>query len=244
MADTKISALTDGVTANATDTIPAARAGANVRVTPAYIKDYILGLANSWTNTQTVSLSANTTAIAVTGYSLTGSNAQSMIDLAGTWNTSGTPSAFTLTMTDTASNAASALFDFRVGSDSVLKLIKTNELRWFSGANHTSISGDGFYTYFKQAGNTKASIDNAGNFGCSGNISVRGGDAPPNNGALDRCITVSSTANFGFFWGVGAPDKSAAKGSLYLRTDGGGTSDRLYVATNSSGAWTAITTAG
>jgi hypothetical protein len=56
MADTKISALTDGLTATATDRLPAARSpfGAtdNRYVTPAYIKDYILGLVNSWTAAQ------------------------------------------------------------------------------------------------------------------------------------------------------------------------------------------------
>lgn len=57
MADTKISALTDGTTAAETDRLPVARSpfglGDNRYVTPAYIKDYILGLANTWTSTQT-----------------------------------------------------------------------------------------------------------------------------------------------------------------------------------------------
>jgi len=57
MADTKISAFTDGVTAAATDRLAAARSpfgsGDNRYITPAYIKDYILGLANTWTQTQT-----------------------------------------------------------------------------------------------------------------------------------------------------------------------------------------------
>jgi hypothetical protein len=58
---------------------------------------------------------ANTAAYAVTGYSLTGSNAQSVIDLAGTWNTTGTPSAFKLNLTDTASNASSLLMQLQTG---------------------------------------------------------------------------------------------------------------------------------
>jgi hypothetical protein len=58
---------------------------------------------------------ANTAAYAVTGYSLTGSNAQSVIDLAGTWNTTGTPSAFKLNVTDTASNASSLLMQLQTG---------------------------------------------------------------------------------------------------------------------------------
>lgn len=40
MPDTKISALTDGVTAEATDRIPVSRAGANRFITPQYIRAY------------------------------------------------------------------------------------------------------------------------------------------------------------------------------------------------------------
>jgi hypothetical protein len=52
----------------------------------------------------------------------------------------------------------------------------------------------------------------------------------------------SSTANFGVFFGSGVPTLSAAKGSLYLRTDGTTTNDRMYVNTNGSTTWTAVTT--
>jgi len=57
--------------------------------------------------TQTVP--ANTGAYASTGYSLTGSNAQTLMDLAGTWNTSGAPRAFNIAITNTASAASSTL---------------------------------------------------------------------------------------------------------------------------------------
>ena len=76
----------------------------------------------------------NTNALAVTGYSLTGSNASSLIDLAGTWNTSGTPTALKLNVTDTASNAASLLLDLQVGSASIAKIDKTGTLT-LSGAS-------------------------------------------------------------------------------------------------------------
>jgi hypothetical protein len=44
MVDTKISALTDGVTADLTDRIPVARAGGNRYITPDYIKTMIASL--------------------------------------------------------------------------------------------------------------------------------------------------------------------------------------------------------
>lgn len=43
--------------------------------------------------------------------------------------------------------------------------------------------------------------------------------------------------------GSGAPSMAAPQGSLYLRTDGSGTSDRAYINTDGSTTWTAITTA-
>lgn len=63
---------------------------------------------------------ANAGILASTGYSLTGSDATSMIDLAGTWNTTGTPTAIKLNITNTASNAASLLMDLQVGGVSKL----------------------------------------------------------------------------------------------------------------------------
>lgn len=61
---------------------------------------------------------ANTTSLALTGYSLTGANAQSMVSLAGTWNTTGVPTAIDLNITNTASAATSLLMDLRTGGTS------------------------------------------------------------------------------------------------------------------------------
>lgn len=43
--------------------------------------------------------------------------------------------------------------------------------------------------------------------------------------------------------GTGAPTESAPQGSLYLRKDGSGTDDRLYVNTDGADTWTNVTTA-
>jgi hypothetical protein len=45
------------------------------------------------------------------------------------------------------------------------------------------------------------------------------------------------------FTGSGAPTLSAAKGSLYLRTDGSSTSTRVYVNTNGTTGWTNLVSA-
>ena len=67
--------------------------------------------------------------------------------------------------------------------------------------------------------------------------------AVPAGGTTGAGFLLSSTGNFGVFFGSGAPTLSAAKGSLYLRTDGSGTSNRMYVNTDSGTTWTAVTTA-
>jgi Pectate lyase superfamily protein len=52
-----------------------------------------------------------------------------------------------------------------------------------------------------------------------------------------------SAGNVGFYVGSGAPTVSAAKGSIYLRTDGSSTSTRLYTNTDGATGWTSVTTA-
>ena len=56
-------------------------------------------------------------------------------------------------------------------------------------------------------------------------------------------IGTNVAAGMGIYFGSGAPTVAAAKGSLYLRSDGSGTADRAYINTNGSTTWTALTTA-
>jgi hypothetical protein len=88
---------------------------------------------------------ANTAAYAVTGYSLTGSNAQSVINLAGTWNTTGTPSAIKLNITDTASNASSLLMQLQTGGTNRFTVLKNGNVSCGANAiiNGTNLSHNG-----------------------------------------------------------------------------------------------------
>lgn len=105
--------------------------------------DRVLKAGDTMTGLLTMTPSAaNTGIIASTGYSLTGSNATSLIDLAGTWNTSGTPTALKLNITDTASNASSNLLDLQVGAASKFAVSKQGHVSlagamFFSGASGT-----------------------------------------------------------------------------------------------------------
>jgi hypothetical protein len=76
-----------------------------------------------------------------------------------------------------------------------------------------------------------------------GAATILSGTAVPAGGTTGAGYKLSSTANLGVFFGSGAPTLSAAKGSLYLRTDGSTTNNRMYVNTNGSTTWTAIITA-
>lgn len=82
----------------------------------------ILG-ANAFTALQTITqASANAGILASTGYSLTGSDATNMIDLAGTWNTSGSPTGIKLDMTITAAGAAARMLDLQSSGTSAFSV--------------------------------------------------------------------------------------------------------------------------
>lgn len=82
----------------------------------------------------------------------------------------------------------------------------------------------------------------SGDISFGGSVYSNSGLAIPAGGTAGAGLKVSSTANFGVFFGSGAPSLSAAKGSLYLRSDGSGTTDRAYINTDGGTTWTALTT--
>jgi hypothetical protein len=62
-------------------------------------------------------------------------------------------------------------------------------------------------------------------------------------GLLGSAVQVATSGPL-IYSGSGAPSISAAvKGSLYLRSDGSGTTDRIYVAKDTAGAWASLTAA-
>lgn len=60
---------------------------------------------------------------------------------------------------------------------------------------------------------------------------------------LNAEITGGTTAHPTVTAGTGAPTFAAAQGSLYLNITGSSTSTRLYVNSNGSTTWVAVTTA-
>ncbi len=75
-------------------------------------------------------------------------------------------------------------------------------------------------------------------------LTAYSGTAVPAGGSAGVGIKVSSVANFGVFFGSGAPTLAAAQGSLYLRSDGTTINNRAYINTDGGTTWSALTTAG
>lgn len=76
----------------------------------------------------------------------------------------------------------------------------------------------------------------------TGTVTARSASALTAGGAA-AFIATNTANNMGIYFGSGAPTVSAAKGSLYLRSDGTTTNDRAYINTNGTTTWTALTTA-
>ena len=133
---------------------------------------------------------ANTVGIGATGYSLTGSASASFMDLAGTWNTSGTPTLIKANVTDTASNAASLLMDLQVGGTSQFSVSKGGVVR---GVFRSPATGTA----------TANLSSNTLSLGSSGSLSFSSaGDA---TGSFDTILTRRDPANPRF----GAADAAA-----------------------------------
>jgi hypothetical protein len=119
---------------------------------------------------------------------------------------------------------------------------------WWTGTSSIVMRSNGTYNF--SSGTTAGSAidvtltrEAAGILGNNGSIRVMNATAIPAGGTAGAGYKFSSTANFGVFFGSGAPTLAAAQGSLYLRSDGSGTGDRAYINTNGATTWTALTTA-
>ena len=81
-----------------------------------------------------------------------------------------------------------------------------------------------------------------GNIRTDGQVLALNATAIPSGGLAGKGYVFSTTVNFGIFFGSGVPTLAAAKGSLYLRSDGSTTNDRMYINTDGATTWTAVTT--
>lgn len=84
-------------------------------------------------------------------------------------------------------------------------------------------------------------------------MAIPNGNNPDFPGVVSSALSTPVTAGgarvfeygasrVGIFVGSGVPTVSAPQGSLYLRTDGSSTTTRMYINTNGTTGWTAVTT--
>lgn len=128
--------------------------------------------ANAFTAGQTISPAVNTTGLTVSGYSLTGTNTQPLLNLSGTWNIGSTDvTAIKLNITRTSSGAGSLLLDLQKNSSSVFTVGPSGEV----SAAAVAIYGGGSFSV------TNAANDSGVLFNVSGHTSFMG-----LSGSLDR----------------------------------------------------------
>lgn len=178
MADAKISALTALASGHATgDLIPLVDVSDTTQAASGTTKHTTLAnlLANLPGPTDAVGISH-------TGQSLTGSNAQSLVNLATTWNTTGTPTAFLMTVTDTASNASSLLMDLKVGATTRFKIQKNGYITFSQGIGAAQVS-------LFESNSTAVCL--------SSTSSVAWGSGAPTINVLDTSITRSAAGVLG-----------------------------------------------
>lgn len=84
-------------------------------------------------------------------------------------------------------------------------------------------------------------LDVAGDFGTDGAVSIMNLTSVPSGGTAGAGIRFGTLTNFGVFFGADAPTLSAARGSLYLRSNGTTTNDRIYINTDGATTWTYLT---
>jgi hypothetical protein len=95
---------------------------------------------NNFTATQTITAPANTSALTAS-YSVTGTNTTPLLDLSGTWNTTGIARGILLNITDTASAATSRLLDLRYQGATSFAIGKDGSWTFNSTANSGAGSG-------------------------------------------------------------------------------------------------------
>lgn len=191
MADAKISALTALASGYATDDLlPIVDVSDTTQAASGTTKKTTL--ANLLAN---LPGPTNATGIGYTGQSLTGSNAQSLLDLATTWNTSGTPTALKLNVTNTASNSSSMLMALKVGGADKFRVGVNGQIYfnqgvfspqvalWESYATAVSLSSVSMVSWGSGIP-TINSLDTAINRSAAGVVGIRG-NSSTDGGALE-----------------------------------------------------------
>jgi len=108
---------------------------------------------------------------------------------------------------------------------------------WSSGIDNSDFDA------YKISSNGNLGTNDALVISTTGVPTLNASTATPASGSTSARVQLGTTSGFGIYYGSGAPTVSAAKGSFYLRSDGSGTNDRMYVNTDGGTTWTNAVTA-
>lgn len=144
----------------------------------------------------------------------------------------------------TAIGTSTVFLTSRAASTLALETTGSNPILQFGGATSSfpALKRSGTMLQFRLADDSGYASLIAQNVESNGVSSFSTGTAIPAGGSTSARVVVSSTAGFGLYFGSGAPTVTAAKGSLYLRSDGSTTNDRAYINTDGGTTWTPLTT--
>jgi len=239
--DTKISQLPAAGTITGAELLPGVQAGSTVSFSMAALGAYI---------------SSNLVNITYSGL-LTGPAAPSYTDTGVLAQFASSVNSYNQIILQNKSSGAAASTNFNVSNDQGSATTNFAEF----GINSSTFSGTGSFSQPGNAYIASASSDlvigtysaksvrfvinsgatDAATIDTNGNLNINPGQAAVAGGSTVG-LRLGAPA-VGVFFGSGVPTISAAQGSLYLRTDGSSTSTRMYVNTNGSTGWTAVTTA-
>lgn len=161
--------------------------------------------------------------VTVNAPSVTGSSSGSVYDISQTWNTTGTPTAFKMNITNTASNVASLLIDLQVGGSSVFSIRKDGRVTassvisqsditaganngiTFTGRTQLSAPSGGSLLIVNTSGGTGATINAGSHLPTVGNTFSLGSSSLyyatihiNNSSSKDTTLTASTTITTAF----------------------------------------------
>ena len=117
--------------------------------------------------------------VRILGASLAGAEAVSSLNIVQTWNTSGTPAMFQMNLTDTASNAASLLADWKVGANSFFTVAKDGSLTAgrfaTTGFNGMRFTGGSLVLSRSSDGGSVITLDTSSNAVTAGSLTASNG---------------------------------------------------------------------
>jgi hypothetical protein len=138
---------------------------------------------NSFAVGQTISAAANTSALTAS-YSVTGANTTPLLNLSGTWNTTGVAQGILLNITDTASAGASRLLDVQSSGTSLFAVAKAG-----------TTSGSGGFSFLAATGGTFQFVS-----GGTGTVSFRRGSTIIFDARADGTNSFNFNAGFPVGW--------------------------------------------